>query len=545
VKAPNRRHTGRWLPGLVLVLALAVGTIMVARYTPINDRLYAKVDTMPSNAIKRATLALLTLVAPATSGLNQATAQPVPPPRPTIIGMNVPEIRYYGSTVPFANLVIGSDWQTSEWKRLPDSYQDTNGDILSLPSDNAALRFLSVPPTGPGGIEVRCTFEGSGKLVLNGGGEMIDAGANMLHFRLVNLHGKPTPPWLLLRDVDPAKPFHNLDCRETNLARTARFRPQFLNTLRGYGVIRFMDWQNANANEAVAWRDRHKPTGNRTDRDGIAIEDMLALARELGAAPWFVMPWNADNDYLAHFAQLVAAQLPPTQSVYVETGNEVWNTGFSVAQQAVREGLDRKLGSNDREAGMRRYAQRTIEVMHPWEAAFAGRKGLVRVLSTQHVLPLTAQLALSYPGTAEHVDAMATALYFGSTLGGTGHTRDSSLDHLKTELAVTLKHAADNRRVAAGYGKRYIGYEGGAGLVLPAQSDLADQIQHDPAMYDLYRTYLETWQREDGDVLCLLTSVSRPSSHGAWGLAAWEDETEAQAPKLRAVRDAIKALHSR
>lgn len=502
---------------------------------------------MPAGSIRRATIAFLAWIAPATPSLAQVQvqSQSLPPPRPTVIGMNAPEVRYYASTTPFANLVMGSEWQNSDWKPLPEQHQDKDGNILSLPADNTALRFLSVPPTSPKGIEVRCTFTGSGTLVLNGGGEMLDSGTNMLRFRLFNQHGKPTPPWLVVRDVKPGKPFRDLDCREVDVDRAARFRPAFLHTLRGYGVIRFMDWQNANANEAVAWRDRHEPSGNRTDRDGIAVEDMLTLARELGAAPWFVMPWNADDDYIGHFARLVAAQLPPGQSVYVEVGNEVWNTGFSVGQQAVREGLARKLGSNDREAGMRRYAQRTIEAMRPWESAFAGRKGLVRVLASQHVLPLTAQLAIAYPGVADHVDAMSTAIYFGSTLGGTGHTRESGLDHLRTELAVSLKQATDNRRIAVAHGKRYIGYEGGAGLGLPMQADLLDRIQHDPAMYDIYRDYLAAWQREDGDVLCLLTSVAQPTSYGAWGLAAWEDETPAQAPKLRAVRDAIAANRSR
>ncbi|MEH3159083.1 MAG: hypothetical protein PGN08_09200 [Sphingomonas taxi] len=502
---------------------------------------------MPTGTIKRAGLALLAWIAPAAPGLSQgpAPATALPPPPPTVIGMNAPEVRYYGSTVAFANLVMGSDWNNAQWERLPDKHQDAAGNILSLPADNAALRFLSVPPTDAKGIEVRCTFTGSGNLSIAGGGTPIASGKTMLRFRLVNEHGKQSPPWLVLRDVDPARPFRDLDCREAGSDPAARFRPAFLATLRGYGVIRFMDWQNANANQAVAWADRHRPGGNRTDHDGIAVEDMLALARELGAAPWFVMPWNADDDYIAHFAQMVAAQLPADQSVYVEVGNEVWNTGFSVAQQAVREGHERGLGTDDREAGMRRYAQRTVEAMRPWEAAFAGRKGLVRVLSTQHVLPQTAQIALSYRDTAAHVDAVATAPYFGSTLGGTGHTRESSLDHLKTELAATLGMVAQNRRVAAGFGKRYIGYEGGAGIALPMQVDLLDRIQHDPAMYDLYTAYLDGWRKDAGDVLCLLTSVAKPSSYGAWGLAAWEDETPAQAPKWRAVRDAIAANRSR
>jgi hypothetical protein len=506
------------------------------------ERIRSEVNNMPTVNIRRAALALLAWITPAVPGLSQtATTGPLPPPRPIVLGMNAPEIRYYGTTVPFANMVIGSDWNNSRWEKLSEEYQDENGNLRSLPADNVVLRHLSVPPTGTEGIEARCTFTGSGTLTLAGGGKTIASSANNLQFRLFNHSGRLESPWLVLRDLDPKRPMRDLDCRDVRLNRSARFRPEFLATLRGYGVIRFMDWQNANANEAVTWATRQTSTSNRIDRDGVAVENMLLLVRELGADPWFVMPWNADDEYIARFARMVATQLPANRSVYVEVGNEVWNTGFAVAKQAVKEGRERKLGTDDREAGMRRYAERTVEVMRPWEAAFTGRRGLVRVLSTQHVLPLTAQIALSYRDTAAHVDALATAPYFGPLIGGTETTRESGLRVLASNVTETLKQAVDNRRVAVAYGKRYLAYEGGQGLVLPAQVTLLDQIQHDPAMYDLYRQYFAGWRRDVGDVLCLLTSVSPVGSSGSWGLAVREDETPAEAPKLRAVQEELAA----
>ncbi|WP_375427138.1 hypothetical protein [uncultured Sphingomonas sp.] len=491
---------------------------------------------MPAGILKRVAVAALGWFAPAGAAVSQAS-----PPPPTQIGMNLAEVRYYSSTAPFANLAIGSDWNDSRWQRIAEEHQTLDGDIRSLPADGVATRFLLFPPTGPEGFEVRCTFAGSGTLTASGMPGPVESGPNTLRFRMVNERGKQTNPWLILKDVDPKRPFRDLDCRDARLDRSVRFRPEFIATLRGYRVIRFMDWQNANANEAVPWRDRHTTASTRLDRDGVAIEDMLALTRELGADPWFVMPWNADDEYMTQFARMVREGLPAGRSAYVEVGNEVWNGGFAVAKQAVKEGLERKLGANDMEAGMRRYAERTTEVMRLWEAAFAGRRGLVRVLAAQHVWPATAETALSFRDTASHVDALATAPYFGTVLGGTGNTRESSLKQLRVELANTLKMAADNRRIALGYGKRYIGYEAGQGLVLPAQVPLSNQLQHAPEMYDLYREYLAAWRRDSGDVLCLFNSVYRPTSWGSWGLAEWEDETPAEAPKLRAVREAMRA----
>ena len=503
----------------------------------VTPELRTKVNAMPAGPVKRMAIAALGWFAPAGVAASQALSAPPP----AQIGINLAEVRYYSSTAPFANLAIGSDWNDSRWKRLAEEHQTLDGDIRSLPADGVATRFLLVPPTGPEGLEVRCTFTGSGTLSASGLTGPIESGPNTLRLRLVNERGKQPYPWLILKDVDPKRPFRDLDCRDARLGRSVRFRPEFVQTLRGFRVIRFMDWQNANANEAVPWRDRHTTRSTRLDRDGVAIEDMLALTRELGADPWFVMPWNADDEYVTRFARMVRDGLPAGRSAYVEVGNEVWNGGFAVAKQAVKEGLERKLGANDMEAGMRRYAERTAEVMRLWEGAFAGRSGLVRVLATQHAWSATAETALSYKNTASHVDALATAPYFGAVLGETGNTRESSLARLRAELAATLKSVADNRRVAVARGKRYIGYEGGQGLVLPAQVPLSNQLQRDPAMYELYRDYLAAWRREAGDVLCLFNSVSRPTSWGSWGLAEWENETPDEAPKLRAVREAMPA----
>jgi len=253
-----------------------------------------------------------------------------------------------------------------------------------------------------------------------------------------------------------------------------------------------------------------------------------------------VVPWNSDDAYIRGFARLARAALPPGRRAYVEVGNEVWNLGFSVGRQALKEGQERKLGSTERDAAMRRYAQRTAEVMKIWEAEFADwPEALVRVIATQQVSPETAEVALSFADTAGHVDALATSAYFGDTYGGLDHTRESVLARLSAAIPTALAQVAANRSIAVFYGKRFIAYEGGEGLSLPAQPALLDQLQHDPAQYDLVRRFLSGWRDRIGDTVCIYNSVARPGPYGAWGLAAWENETLEEAPKLRAVHEAL------
>jgi hypothetical protein len=523
---------------LLAVLVVAGSAAVAVRRPAVAGWIEQRVDAMPSGKAKRiAALALAWLAAP-TAARAPDTAKSLPPPPPTVIGMNAPAVNYFAGAVPFANLLIGSEWVDAHYAPLPAKYQDADGNLLAPPPEGYAQRQVTIPSTGPEGIEIRCTWTGSGAAKIFGGGQAISSGPGSLRFRAASHHGQPGPPWLIMGGINPARPMRDIDCRDARLPRTARFRPENLRTLSGYGVIRFMDWQNANGNAAVTWANRHKPSGNLVLRDdGVSIEDMMALADQLGADPWFVMPWNADATYIDGFARLIARTLPANRHVYVEVGNEVWNGGFAVARQAVAEGHQKGLGGSDMEAGMHRYAQRTVEVMKIWEAAFAGRKGLVRVLSTQHSWPDTARTALGWGDVAAHVDALATAPYFGEPMGGTGNTRESVIARLSADIDTTLAQAAENRRIAASYGKRYIGYEGGEGMSLPGQPALAEAWQHDPAQADLYRRYLAGWKRQIGDTLCLLTSVSPASANGAWGLQSWEDETLAEAPRLRAVRE--------
>ncbi|MDB5577994.1 MAG: hypothetical protein JWR80_3170 [Bradyrhizobium sp.] len=458
------------------------------------------------------------------------------PPPPTTIGMNVPGVKYYAGTAAFANLVIGSVWQTPQWTTLPEQFTNGDGDILSLPAGGAALRMLSMPGTGAEGDEILCTFSGSGSLGAGGSVTRISTSTGNLRFRIVNTHTAKVAAWLVLTAVNPSKPLRDLDCRSTKLARNVRFRPQFVDSMRGYRVLRFMDWQNTNDNTAISWSARHRPTSNRFDADGISVEDMLALAKDVDADPWFVMPWNADDEFIAGFARLVRDTLPSNHRVYVEVGNEIWNTGFAASRQATQEGLSGGLSTNSRQANLRRYAQRIIHVMEIWARVFGDRERLVRVAATQHVIPDSAQEVLRFPGLAAHIDALATAPYFGGLIGGNSvGDANTMFAYLKKELDATLSQARENRAVAAQFNKRYIAYEGGQGLILPGVPDLYAHIQRDERMYLLYKDFLIGWKRDIGDVICLLTSAAPITTTGAWGLAEYEGQSPAQAPKLRAV----------
>lgn len=514
----------RWrfaLPALIVVVGgLTVGAAVVGRSLR---------DGAPTGG-RGAMTALARL-----AGQVGTDSGPPPPGKvPPAIGMNIAALRWYNTSVPFTNLARGHEWVGADWKPLAPELQDNDGTLLELKPGQAAQRFLSMPTQAPEGYRVTCTYTGSG-MVTPGAATLVSAGPGRITFAVPKL-GKPRgTPWVTVKGVQRGKPFGNLDCRGSESRPQDRFRPEFLRTVQGYKVLRFMDWQMANANSPITWATRHTPRGIRLDQDGVAIEDMLALIEITGADPWFCMPWNADDAYVAQFAAMVRDRLPAGRNVYVELGNEVWNTSFPVAKQAQQEGLAEGLATNPTEAGQRRYAEKLSQVMAIWEKAFAGRKGLVRVAATQHVVPQRSEMVLSFRDTASHVDALATAPYFGSMIGGVNLVEGPILERLTRELDQTIAQANEQRRVAQKYGKRYISYEGGQGLALPGDQPLLRQIENSEAMYRLYKRYLGWWKRDNGDLLMLYTSVLPISAGGAWGHSEYESDGPEQSAKLRAV----------
>jgi hypothetical protein len=268
---------------------------------------------------------------------------------------------------------------------------------------------------------------------------------------------------------------------------------------------------------------------------------MIALAKETHADPWFNMPWNGDDDYFERFARMVHDSLPADRTVYVEMGNELWNHAFRASQQAGKEGVAEGLSSDPNIAGLYRYAERLAHVMDIWKKVYADRPGrLVRVAACQNG-PSCGKVVLGYQDTAKHVDALATAPYFGARLNRTPFANaDAVFAALDPEIDRTLDLALQAKAVAAQYGKRYLAYEGGQHLIFKDIA-LEEQVERDPRMYEAYKKYLDIWRSRIGDTLALYASTGGIGRFGSWGLIEYVGQPLSETPKMRAVQEAIAA----
>lgn len=95
--------------------------------------------------------------------------------------------------------------------------------------------------------------------------------------------------------------------------------------------LRFMDWTVASSNIEADWADRSvttKPTLKTAGSNGncVPYEFMCDIASRLNTDIWVCVPPRATQDYVNQMAALFAANMPSGRNVWLELGNELWNT---------------------------------------------------------------------------------------------------------------------------------------------------------------------------------------------------------------------------
>ncbi len=459
--------------------------------------------------------------------------------RPTRIGQNLDPGDYWTRNRIFMNLAAGEGWQvTPAAGGSTDSYFDADHNVIKILPGDTVGRMVMRPSGLYAGksVDVVCRWDGVGTLyfVRPNGIRTVTQTANSArytHFYVADNDG-----WMpvYMGSVDPANPIRNFDCREADADRSQLFEPAYLANVKRFSSVRFMDWQQINKNLPVTWAKRTTPASQTYGKaDGYAIEHMIELANQAHVDPWFCMPWNADDDYVRKFAQMVRDKLDPSLVAYIETSNEVWNWMFPVTGQAYAEGLARNLSADGGQAQQYRYAEKLGQQMDIWKDVFTGQMHrIVRVAANQNANDWTIRQTLEFRDTATKIDAIASAPYFeDNNLGGYSESADLApfFATLKTMLDTRFEAAKRYKALADQYKLRYITYEGGQ-HVTGGSAAMQYRVQHDPRMGQLYTYYLTRWNREIGDQMTLLSDIG-----GAWALLDYVGQSPNATPKAKAV----------
>jgi hypothetical protein len=458
-------------------------------------------------------------------------------------GINVSGSVYFGSERAFANLAYAS----GGWRITDPSQLNSFGN----PVVDARI-FLNVPQPVWSGADTRitCNWKGSGALFVDGDriGETYGD-----HTLSVTWRGKTGPQlpsmFINLTKTVSSDPLRDLDCREPGLVANGAFDQRLIDDLKPYGVLRFLDWSVANNNPAsVTWAKRTTVDRLAQDgADGMAIENMVDLANATDSDAWFTVPWNADEAYVRNMAQLVHDRLSSGHRAYFELSNEIWNFQFSVATQALNEGLAENLSSDKYTNHLYRYAEKSMWMHKILTDVFKDNPArLVRVVSSQNANPWVGERIMEFKDTAQWVDALATAPYFGHSFFDGANASITDLPTLFASLeaarVAAISAAVANKSTAQKYGKRYIAYEAGQHIIATQQAnaDTATQMERSPLMYDIYKRYIADWKSQLGDTIAFYSATGQISQYGAWGIREYAGQPLSETPKRRAVLEYTK-----
>ena len=206
------------------------------------------------------------------------------------------------------------------------------------------------------------------------------------------------------------------------------FHPMYLDSLKSYKTLRFMDLMNTNGVLYGNWSDRstnltRSYSGatimvNGGSSAGMPIEDMVLLSNIVGSNPWFNMPHLATDEFVRNFAQLVLNTLRPDVTIYVEYSNEVWGTLFQGGIYAQRQGLRLNLDTDPTKARLCYYAYRSSQIFTIWKNVFGTKAYRLKfVYASQHVQPYVSQLILQCAvrlNVETYPTELAIAPYFGT-----------------------------------------------------------------------------------------------------------------------------------
>jgi hypothetical protein len=357
------------------------------------------------------------------------------------------------------------------------------------------------------------------------------------------------------------------------------FNPSFLQKIKEFGTLRFMDWMDTNHSKVKDWDDRPKLSHSSWAGKGAPIELMVELANKTGCSPWFNMPHQATDDYIRQFATYVRDHLDPRLTVYVEFSNEVWNWQFDQSHYALQQAEERW---GEVEGGyMQWYGVRSAETAEIWKSVFAEQSDrLTTLISTQtgwkglenYALNTPAWVAEGNEPAWKSVDAYAITGYFSGALGNPENIEtvrswlaepdggfEKAFEQLKTGTVIpgteqdsvegTIELFNYHANVAKQHGLQLVAYEGGQHIVgfngTENDAELSNffmELNRHPEMESLYQRLLEGWKEADGTLFAHFVGVGSYSKWGSWG--ALEHLEQTNAPKYDALMDFI-ATHDR
>ncbi len=462
------------------------------------------------------------------------------------IGMNLFNVSYWSREVPFSNLMMqaapwtsaATDWQSGQ----PDDNTGV-GNLLQLDA-NGYPTFLPQTIAGQAKSQLAKTTvawqnggilpEGIYTLLYEGEGEIEPYGfdditvfsktSGRITFYLKPFQKQTKPDdsgalGVIIRKSLIGNNIRNVRVLLPNVRETDAdypFNSYFLAKLKPFKTIRFMNWNAAYWSEERAWADRRKPTYftqfNDADKDwknfggntkrSVSYEYQVKLCNILDRDMWLNLPYGADSNYVGQVAKIVKNGLKPNLKVYIEYGNEVWNSegAFEKQHDFVEQNAPLDLQNMSQQY---RYAYFSNKVFKAFAAYQNSQNPVVqRVLSGQQADKSVMERAiqgLAFINAAGQFDVGSiTAYNYGSDTKLADLTASATVSDIakimREGIAESINYIKENNDILAAENKPLMEYEGSLNL-----HTNENQVYHkaavaflqDTSAYHIYQEFLE------------------------------------------------------
>ena len=436
---------------------------------------------------------------------------------------------------------------TAPWTANPSLTLSAQGYPLSDAASNTSTVGI------PNGI-YNLSYQGSATVYVWAGGTLVGtpvtgadgvtraqvtltpAGGNSLNLRFSNINAANPP-----HDLHIIEPGYDVNTTQV-------YTNDFLHTLQPFTALRFMEFTSTNYNPDVNWSDRTQPDNFfQTGPKGVAYEYVAAMANAAHKDVWINVPAQATDDFVKNLADLLRDQVHSDAKIYVEFGNEDWNSSFSQYYQIRTMANANPLitGTTDWTRIAQESAFREKQIGDIFRQEFGTRSAQVKpILGAFQSGTSFGQAGLSfvnslYGDPSQYFAGMAVGTYFVTNLdmNVSGVTLNQLFASLSSNIAGGLTNSIQaNKVVADTYHLPLMSYEGGLALVSAnhVEQPLIDQAQDDPRMGNMNRQFVTAWDRYSGGGLgCYYKLIAPNSWSGDWGLL--NISTEIGSPKFDAM----------
>jgi hypothetical protein len=444
---------------------------------------------------------------------------------------------------------------------LTNAYTET--ELNGYPTGTYTLQYSgggSISASGIGTIVPNSTVTVNGVTTSQISVEPNQSDTRLLLYATVNPSNPISNMHLYLPGYNPSQP-----APELNPAVAARLAP--------FGTLRVMDLLQTNNNTMSSWSSRTIPADfNYTTNQGVAYEDVIAIANQLHENLWWNIPVAADSDYMTKLAELfkygsdgvnpytgpagsnTANPVPATGPLYpglnpslkldIEFGNELWHDGTAAEsylinasyQNANLPGFNLPNGNPNANGVWVQTAEETVYELRQTYNAFSSVYGSGLSSQCQFVLAADTstsdftQTAFTYlndmsstwGAPSSWISALAVPTYVNidSSVDVSGLTVDQIFANLNQQITGSFATTIQaDVQFAQSQGLPLVSYEGGQALI-PNNENAAvkNQAQIDPRMGQFYTALLNEWYSLGGSLILPFEFADANSTSGDWGL---------------------------